>query len=617
MGLLNVLSEELKKPIYSKQEADLENQKSLSTSSNEGDYESDHISYDPFSKYTNNSLDDHTGFANRKEIIGKWRKAVWNPEVDEGVMEIIGEAIVFDEQEKVIDINLDNVELSKKIKEKIIDSFNNIMFMLDFNQKGEELFKKWYVDGQLNLEVIYDNNKIKDGIQKLIVLTPFNIWRIKNEKTNEVKFIMKDEKPGNEFAVNIKKAERIFEAEQITNINSGLWSADGKTPMSYLQKAVKTVNQLNLLEDSVVIWHITRSPEKRVFYIDTGNLPKSKAEEYIKRLIAKYRQKKIYNADTGSLENRSKSISILEDFWLPRNAAGRGTEIDTLGAQASGMEQMDHIEYFVNKIYKALNIPRSRRSQDANIVINNTIDIEKDELKFFKFILKLRRRFNNMFVDLLKKDLLAKQIIKIEDWRTIQEAIKFNYANNNPYSDIKKMQILQMRMDITNAAMDMVEHEFLSKTWIRREILDQTEDEIDAIQKEIDAERADGDTVGSDGEEDGTEAQPPSLDWSGNGSQPPNPTSQAPADNTVPPASTQGTQKKMETGPSFLTNSLMADLAALIKSEVTAAIQSVKEESSFQHKTDLINSLKEGDIISNGTEQLILKNGKLIPYKED
>jgi len=487
MGFLHNLTEQLNKPIYSKEEADIENAKNLSTTSSEKDIESNYISYDPFSTYTNSALGDQNGggFADRKELIGKWRKAIWNPEVDEAINEILSEAIVFDEQEKVVSLNLDDLDMPKKIKKKILDSFDHILFMLDFNRNGEDIFKKWYVDGQLNVEAIYDNKKIKEGIQKLRILSPFNIWKIKNEKTGEIKFILTDDRPSNNYAQNIKTSERIFDLEQITQIVSGLWSSDGKTPMSYLQKAIKSINQLNLLEDAVVIWHITRSPEKRVFYIDTGNLPKAKAEEYIKRLISKYRQKKVYNADSGSLESRSKSISILEDFWLPRNSAGRGTQIDTLAAQSGGMESMEHIEYFVNKIYKGLNIPRSRRDKENTTVINTGIDVEKDELKFFKFVLKLRRRFNNMFIDLIKKDLLAKKVVKLKEWEIIQEQIKFRYADNNPYSDIKKMQILELRMGIAANAIDMVENEFLSKTWIRREILKQTEEEIDQIKKEL------------------------------------------------------------------------------------------------------------------------------------
>jgi len=606
MGILNTITEELKRPIYSKAEADLENKKKLSTSSTEKDIETNYISYDPFSAYTHSSLEEHTSFANRREMIGKWRKCVWNPEVDEAINEIISEAIVFDEQEQVIEINLDDLDMSDKIKDKIIESFKNILFLLEFNLKGEDIFKKWYVDGQLNIEVVYDNAKIKEGIQKLIVLSPFNIWKIKNKKTNEFKYIIKDDKPTNNYVQDTRKAERVFDVEQITQIVSGMWSGDGKTPVSYLQKVVKPINQLNLLEDSVVIWHITRSPEKRVFYIDTGNLPKSKAEEYIKRLIAKYRQKKVYNADDGSLENRSKSISILEDFWLPRNSQGRGTQIDTLAAQSQGMESMDHVDYFVNKIYKGLNIPRSRRDQEDRIQINNSIDVEKDEMKFFKFVLRLRRRFNNLFVDLIKKDLLSKKVIKLQDWETIQEHIKFVYANNNPYSDIKKLQLLEMRMGIAANALDMIENDFLSKDWVRREILAQSEEEIKQIKKEREKEKAEGDDVQADDNQWGNEPQTFAQPKPEQPEQPEQP--EKPAD---------GFQQTKEEKPSYLTSSLKDELSDLIRQEVKNAINELKSIEMNKKKTDIINSLKEGDIISNGNTQLILKNGKLVPYKED
>ncbi len=597
MSIISAITEELTKPIYSKAEAEAETKKDLSTSSEEKDLESNYISYDPFGAYTNSSLEEHTSFANRREIIGKWRKSVWNPEVDEAVNEIVSEAIVFDEQEQVIELNLDDVDISKNIKDKVIDSFEHILFLLEFNLKGEDLFKKWYVDGQLNIEVIYDNKKIKEGIQKLTVLTPFNIWKIKNKANNEIKYIIKSDKPSNNFAADIKKSERVFELEQLTQIVSGMWSTDGKTPMSYLQKVVKPINQLNLLEDAVVIWHITRSTEKRVFYIDTGNLPKSKAEEYIKRLIAKYRQKKVYNADDGSLENRSKSISILEDFWLPRNSQGRGTQIDTLSAQSSGMESMEHLDYFISKIYKGLNIPKSRRNEESTIQINNSIDVEKDELKFFKFVLRLRRRFNNMFVDLIKKDLLAKKIIKLQDWTIIQEKIKFKYANNNPYSDIKKLQLLEMRMGIAGNALDMIENDFLSKDWVRREILSQTEEDIEAIKKERDAEKAEGDDVNSGGDDFGDDKEEFAQ----------------PNDKEEPDTPEEEPEPKEE----MLNSSLKDELAKLIQQEVKKAFGEIKVIENNKKKADIINTLKEGDIISNGTEELILKNGKLIPYKED
>lgn len=603
MNIFNALSEELKRPFYSHEEAKEQQQKSLSTSSQESDYESDYIPYDPFNSYYNTSLQEQSGSGiNRKEIIAKWRKCAWNAEVDEAITEILSEAIVYDEQDPPVKVDLDNVDISKKIKEKIIKSFENILFMLDFNRMGEDLFKKWYIDGQLNLEVVYDNNKLTDGIQKLIVLAPYNIWKIRNEKTAEIKYIIKDGKPEASFAQNIKKAERIFEPEQLTQIVSGLWSNDNKTPMSYLQKVVKPVNQLSLLEDAVVIWHITRSPEKRVFYIDTGNLPKSKAEEYIKRLIAKYRQKKIYDVNSGTIDNRSNTISILEDFWLPRNAAGRGTEIDTLAASSEGMENMTHIEYFVNKIYKALNVPRSRRDEENRIAINSSLDIEKDELKFWKFILKLRRRFNNLFIDLLKKDLLAKKILNLQDWEQIQEKINFIYVNNNPYSDIKKLQILEMRMGIAENALNLVESDLLSKQYVKEEIMAQTKEEIEKIKKEREEEKKEGDGEVAGGDEMGGDYYQSAAN-DGTGATPPG-----------QPTPQQGIEK--ENKPVYLAADMKEELSNFIRQQVQEAILGLRRIEAEKKKADFVNNLKEGDIISNGTDQLILRNGKLVPYTE-
>lgn len=491
----SVFTEALKKPIYSDEEAKLEigKNKSFSKTAEEEDIERDYISYDPFTTYQSRGFfDTAQNLTDRRALIGKWRRISWYPEVEEAISEIICEAIVYDEKEQPIKINLDELDVSEKIKKKMIESFEKIMFLLDFNKKGEDLFKQWYIDGQLNIEVVYDNNKITNGIQQLLILSPFDIWKVKDTKSGETYYVYSKNTEPSKF--DKKQVEKYWLEDQLTHINSGLWSLDRKTPISFLNKAIKAINQLYLLEDAVVIWHITRSPEKRVFYIDTGNLPKSKAEEYIKRLITKYRQKKVYNIETGTLENRAKSISILEDFWLPRNAQGRGTQIETLQASASPMNEMTHVDYFVSKVYRALNIPITRQKrmgvESPRISINSGIDVEQDELRFFKYILKLRRRFNELFVDLLKKDLIAKKVFTLTEWNEIQEKILFQYSNNNPYSDIKFMQILQMRAEIAGSLRDLVEEKYISKKFIRSKILNQTEEEIEEIKKEIEQEEA-------------------------------------------------------------------------------------------------------------------------------
>ena len=406
------------------------------------------------------------------------------PEIDEAITEISSEAIVYDEIDDAIDINLDDLEMSEAIKEKIRESFKKIMYLLAFGEKGDELFRQWYVDATLNFEVVYNNRKPKDGIQKLILLPPYNIFKFKNENSAEIKWFINNKATYN-VVKDLENADVTYFDEQITQINSGIYSPDKRQYYSYLQKAQKAINQLYLLEDCLIIYRLTKSPEKRVFYIDTGNLPKSKAEEYIRSLITKYRQKKIYNTDTGTLDNSNKSISVLEDFWFARNAQGQGTKVENLQGVSSNFSGFDDVEYFVSKVYKALNIPNNRRKADDRLTMVNNVDVEREELKFFKFIQKLRRRFNNLFIDLLKKDLIARQVMTLEDWIKIQEHIKFVYADSNELSSIKKNQILDMKITTSSNALQLVADGIISKSWIQRNILRLSDSEVLEINNEL------------------------------------------------------------------------------------------------------------------------------------
>lgn len=475
----------LKKTSYSNKEALMNKYKDSSQISKEVDLESQHITYNPFAMYTSNQFTD--GFINSNsynDMVRKWRQSSMLPEIDEAITEISSEAIVYDEIEEVIDINLDDLEMSESIKEKIRESFKKILYLLDFNEKGDELFRQWYVDATLNFEVVYNNRKPKDGIQKLILLPPFNIFKFKNENSGEVKWFINNKATYN-VVKDLENADVTYYDEQIAQINSGIFSPDKRQYYSYLQKAQKAINQLYLLEDCLIIYRLTKSPEKRVFYIDTGNLPKSKAEEYIRSLITKYRQKKIYNTDTGTLDNSNKSISVLEDFWFARNSQGQGTKVENLAGVASNFSGFDDVEYFVTKVYNALHIPNNRRKSDDRLTVTNTVDVEREELKFFKFIQKLRRRFNNLFVDLLKKDLIARQVMTLEDWIKIQEHIKFVYADSNELSSIKKNQILDMKIVTSSNALQLVADGIISKSWIQRNILRLTDADILDINNEL------------------------------------------------------------------------------------------------------------------------------------
>jgi hypothetical protein len=486
----NYLTEELNRTIYSDREAHQEKHKHYTQITKEIDTESSYITYDPFAMYTNSFAlgGSNTQVTNTNDFIRRWRETSMLPEVDEALSEITSESIVFDEIDEAVAINLDDIELTENIKSKIRASFDKIMYLLDFNEKGEELFRQWYVDSTLNFEVVYNNRKLKEGIQKLILLPPFDIQKYKNEQDSTIRWFINKHQTYNPIK-DLENAEITYYDEQITQITSGVLSPDKRCYYSPIQKAMKAINQLYLLEDSLIIYRITRSNEKRMFKVDTGNLPKSKAEEYMKGLINKYRQKKVYNTETGTIDNASKSISVLEDFWFATNANQKGTTVETLQGSNTNFSSFEDIDYFINKVYTSLNIPSNRRSKENRVTINANIDIEKDEMKFFKYIQKLRRRFNNLFVDLLKKDLIASQVLSLDDWKKIQEKIKFNYASSNEISMIKKAQIMEIKINGANAALSLADPTFriISPEWIQRNILRLSDEEIQQIAEQYQA----------------------------------------------------------------------------------------------------------------------------------
>ena len=482
----NSLMENLKFPFYSKVEQEIEAIPDSSQTSTEKEVESPYISYNPaFTSYSLNSYGQEQALAtNKNESIMRWRQSSYLPEVEQAVSEVANEAIVYDEINEAIKLNLSDVECPDIIKDKMNESFDKILYMLDFNERGDDLFKQWYVDGQLNVESVFDNQKIREGIKKLVLLTPFG-FNTAITPTGEKKYFYGD---------SVKDSTKVYSDEQITHINSGIPSLDKKFHVSFLNYAMKPINQLSLMEDSLVIARITKSNEKRAFYIPTKGLNKYKAEEFLQQTINKYRQKKIYNLDTGQVENKSRSISVLEDMWFPVDASGSGPRVENIAGTAPGFTSFEDVDYLVNKVYRALKIPISRRAPDQRMTVTNQVDIEKDELKFFKFVLKLRRRFNNLFVDLLKKDILARKIMSVEDWMRIQEKIKFTYANSNEYSEIKNNQILDMRIATANNADQLVNSKYISKIYVQENILRLTEDEI----KKIDQENAMDKTTADD-----------------------------------------------------------------------------------------------------------------------
>lgn len=480
----NNLLENLKFTFYSHEEMSIDTLNSTSQTSVPEQQEYANFTYNPFGSYTSSDFSQQMLFMyNRQELIRRWREISFLPEVNSAIREITNEAIVYDDIEEMISINLSNIDLPDSIKDKIQLAFDKILYLLDFSECANEIFRQWYIDGVLNFEVIYDNDRLREGIKKLILLSPKNFHMFYDKDTHEKKYAFTNIQSVNSAYLRKNGEDKIFYDEQIASINSGEYNIDKTFPISFLNPALKTINQLSNIEDTLVIARLTKSIEKRVFKIPVRDLPKSKAEEYIRSLMMKYRQKKIYNTDTGTIENKNRAISVLEDFWIPVQKDGSSMSIENLPGITTNFGSFEDVDYLVNKLYKALNVPVNRRLTESRLTQNNTIDIEKEELRFFKFILQLRKRFNNLFIDLLKKELISTKVLSLYDWIKIQEKIKFVYANSNQYSEIKNNQILSMRIDAANSAIGLIDGGLIDKFYVQTNILRLTEEQIQQMEE--------------------------------------------------------------------------------------------------------------------------------------
>ena len=431
------------------------------------------------------------------DLIYKYRDIATQPECDAAVEDIVNEAIVGDHDEAPVNIILDELEVSDKIKEMVKNEFDHVLKLLNFNQYAHDIFRKWYIDGRLPYHIIIDKGSEKGGIKELRYIDPAKLRKVK-EVTEE-----QDPKTG---ANIVKKVEEYFlyqdnqmgkynqgvkiYPDAIAYCTSGIMDSQRKRILSYLHKALKPVNQLRMMEDSLVIYRISRAPERRIFYIDVGNLPKGKAEEYLRGIMNQYRNKLVYDASTGNIKDDKKHMSMLEDFFLPRREGGRGTEISTLPG-GENLGQIDDIIYFQKKLYKSLNVPVNRLEQEAQFSLGRTSEITRDEVKFKKFIDRLRNRFSHLFVQLLKTQLLLKGVITKDDWNTWKETIAFDFIEDNYFSELKQSEMIKERFDMLSS-LDEYIGKFISNEWVRKNILRFNDDEIEQIAKQIDAEDKDG-----------------------------------------------------------------------------------------------------------------------------
>lgn len=446
-----------------------------------------------------------------KELILKYRAAAQITECDAAIEDIINEALVADSLQGPIAISLDDLEVSKGIANKIRDEFDTIIKLTKVNTSGHDLFRKWYVDGRLYHHIMVDEKSAARGILEVRYIDPTRIRKVK-ELIKE-----KDPKTGTEVIKGVKeyylyqtnnmmnKEEALrITPDAISYVTSGLMDPERKKVISHIHKALKPANQLRLLEDSVVIYRVSRAPERRIFYIDVGNLPKSKAEAYLQGIMNKYRNKMVYDASTGDIKDGKTHMSALEDFWLPRREGGRGTEISSLPG-GTNLGEIEDIMYFQKKLYKSLNVPVQRLESESSFSMGRSTEITRDEVKFSKFIARLRLKFSDLFMSLLRTQLLLKKIISAEDWEEYKDEIKIIFESNVHFAELKAAEVLRERVDtLTN--MEMHIGTYYSREWVRKNVLMQTEEEIKELDKQIEDEKESGeiddDVLDADGDGD-------------------------------------------------------------------------------------------------------------------
>ncbi len=447
------------------------------------------------------------------ELIRRYREMALHPECDSAIEDVIQEAIVSDLNDSPVELDLDHLNASDGIKKKLRDEFKYIKDLLDFDKKAHEIFRNWYIDGRLYYHKIIDLKNPQEGIQELRYIDAIKMRYIRQQKKKEEdRFRNPIGRTDNPMDYDWPEIEEYFvynpkagyptggtasagggikmTKDSIAYCTSGLVDRNKGNTLSFLQKAIKSLNQLRMIEDSLVIYRLSRAPERRIFYIDVGNLPKVKAEQYLRDVMSRYRNKLVYDANTGEVRDDKKYMAMLEDFWLPRREGGRGTEITTLpGGQNLG--EITDIEYFKKKLFKSLNVPISRIEGDGGFNLGRSSEILRDELKFSKFVGRLRKRFSHLFNDMLRTQLLLKNIITPEDWEVMSEHIQYDFLYDNHFSELKETELFNERMAAATAAEPYVGR-YYSQDWVRRKLLRQTDEEILEQDKIMEKEIADG-----------------------------------------------------------------------------------------------------------------------------
>jgi len=424
---------------------------------------------------------DGTDAKDNHALIMKYRGVAMHPEVDMAIEDIVNEAIVGGEEP--ISIDMDNLKVSESVKNKIRNEFDTVLNKMNFKELGHDIFRRWYVDGRLYHHLVVDESNTKQGIVDIRPIDAARIRKVKQVKkekdpktgANIIKkvdeYFIYQEKPGAQ-AAGVK-----LSLDSVSYITSGLLDEKRQKVLSYLHKALKPINQLRMMEDSLVIYRLARAPERRIFYIDVGNLPRGKAEQYMKDIMTRYRNKLVYDAQTGEIKDDRKHQSLLEDFWLPRREGGKGTEISTLPG-GDNLGQIEDILYFQKKVYRSLNVPLNRLEQEQQFSLGRATEISRDELKFQKYIDRLRTRFGYVFLGMLKTQLILKGIIADNDWQNMRNHIVVQFARDNHFTELKNSELLRERLQTLNDVQAFV-GEYFSKEWVMKNVLHFTDDDID------------------------------------------------------------------------------------------------------------------------------------------
>ena len=434
--------------------------------------------------------------ADNHNLIMKYRAVSQFSEVDNAIEDIVNEAIALDADNEIVDIYLDNLDdIGDKTKDIIREEFRQILNMLQFNDYAHDIFRRWYVDGRIVYSLVVDEKRLQDGIQDIRPIDSAKVRKVKEVKSDTDKgsgakiiksveeYYLFDDKPGGDNKHNAIK----LSADSVVYTSSGLLDASSQLVLSYLQKALKPVNQLRMMEDSLVIYRLARAPERRIFYIDVGNMAAGRAEQYIKDIMARYRNKLVYDSTTGDIRDDRKNMSMLEDFWLPRKEGGKGTEISTLPG-GENLGQIDDIIYFKKRLYESLNVPLSRLESDNAFSLGRASEVTRDELKFQKFVDRLRRRFSRLFLEILEKQLILKKIITQADWNKWNSDISISYSKDNYFAELKDAEILGERMDALSSVEDYIGN-YISREWTMKNILKMDDKEIEEMEAQIEKEK--------------------------------------------------------------------------------------------------------------------------------